>query len=174
MDPEKILAAAKAAKPKVQIEEYRDAVNVLRDKGYTWREIADFLNQQGVQTDHTRVYRTFGKAIKESHTSSREVEIQRITFTGTRQTKKKNKWNILDLVLPTQIGKAISLTGFTWGSDKADLDQSLGDQLEFRNAILTVKSGNRFPMAFIKLDLKVQGDWQAHEVYIMPKWETLL
>ena len=71
MDPDQILAAAKAASPKVRLEEHRDAVEVLRDKGFTWRDIADFLNQQGVQTDHTRVYRTFGQSPKQRATESR-------------------------------------------------------------------------------------------------------
>ena len=68
MDKDKVLAAAKAAPQKIQLEEFRDAVETLREKGYTWREIADFLNEQGVQTDHTRVYRTFEKWLPKAKT----------------------------------------------------------------------------------------------------------
>ena len=38
---------------------HKDAVSVLRQKGYTWREIAEFLTDQGVQVDHTTLFRLF-------------------------------------------------------------------------------------------------------------------
>ncbi len=60
MNPEELSAEARSAPPKVRLEEYRDAVEALREKGYTWREVADFLTERGVATDHTRVYRLFG------------------------------------------------------------------------------------------------------------------
>ena len=61
MKANEILAAAKALPEKQNLEEYRETVEVLRDKGYTWREIAEFLNERGVSTDHTRLFRLFGK-----------------------------------------------------------------------------------------------------------------
>lgn len=61
MERKKILSDAKSAPDKRGLEAHRDAINVLRDKDYTWREIAEFLNQRGVQADHTKIFRMFNK-----------------------------------------------------------------------------------------------------------------
>lgn len=39
------------------LESYEEVISTLREKGLSWREIADFLNQRGVNTDHTKVFR---------------------------------------------------------------------------------------------------------------------
>ena len=175
MNREEILAAAKAAESKVRIEEHAEAVKILREKGYTWREIAEFLNKQGIQTDHTRVYRTFGKSPKSRPTETRTIQIQAITYLGERKTKRSNYWNVLELVLPSKLGAPITLVGYTWGTGAPSLVLGAENAVEFRDATLVVKSGDKFPMAYIKLELKVEGDrWSMQEVYIMPKWEALL
>ena len=61
MDLKKIISDAKAAKPKEPLSAYNDAISILRGKGYSWREIAAFLSERGVKTDHTKVYRHFKK-----------------------------------------------------------------------------------------------------------------
>ena len=48
MNPQEILAEAKAAPPKTRIEEYRETVQTLREKGYSWREIADSPYRPGL------------------------------------------------------------------------------------------------------------------------------
>jgi hypothetical protein len=55
--PEEILEAAKAAPHRNPLEDHRATIETLRQKKYTWREIADFLNDRGVETDHTTIYR---------------------------------------------------------------------------------------------------------------------
>jgi hypothetical protein len=52
-----ILEAAQAAPPKQALEAHREVIELLRGKGYSWREIATFLNGHGVAADHTAVYR---------------------------------------------------------------------------------------------------------------------
>ena len=54
-----ILAAAQRAPEKRGLGKHREAVRLLRGKGYTWREIATFLTNSGVVVDHTTVFRTF-------------------------------------------------------------------------------------------------------------------
>jgi hypothetical protein len=51
------LEAARAAPTKQALEAHREAIELLRNKGYSWREIASFLNEHGVTTDHTAIYR---------------------------------------------------------------------------------------------------------------------
>ena len=175
MNRDEILAEAKAAPPKVRLEEYREAVQELREKGFTWREIADFLTQRGVPTDHTRIYRTFGKQSKQRRTESRPVEISRITYLGERMTKKKKTWNLMEIELPSKLDKPITVMGYAWGTGAARFALGDEDTIAFRDATLVTKSGSSFPMAFIKAEFRAEGDyWSVQEVYIVPKWEALL
>jgi hypothetical protein len=57
MSPEKLLQEAKAASPKRGLESYLETVLELRRKGNSYRQIAEFLNEKGITTDHTTVYR---------------------------------------------------------------------------------------------------------------------
>ena len=57
MDSHKMLEEAKTVPEKQGLEAYSAAVWELRRKGKTYREIAEFLNERGVPTDHTAVYR---------------------------------------------------------------------------------------------------------------------
>ena len=68
MEPSKILKEAKSAPDRRGLEVHREAVLVLREKDYSWRDIAEFLTERGVQTDHTKVYRMFNKPKKRKTT----------------------------------------------------------------------------------------------------------
>ena len=61
-DPEIVArAAAEAAAPRV-LEDYIDAIETLRDKKFTFREIAEWLGQQfGIHADHNSVWRAYTK-----------------------------------------------------------------------------------------------------------------
>lgn len=175
MNPKEILAEAKAATSKTRIEEYREAVHTLREKGYSWREIADFLKERGVVTDHTRIYRTFGKTNKQRRKESREIQISKITFIGVRKTKKNNFWNVMEFLLPSKLGENITVVGYAWGKDGYNYVLKEDDTMIYRNTTLVIKSGEGFPISYVKLEFKVEGDqWSAQEVYIMPKWEKLI
>ena len=175
MKREEIIAAALAAEPKVRIEEYREAVDILRDKGYTWREIAEFLNHKGIQTDHTRVYRTFGKTPKQHAPESREIQIDKIIYKGIRKTKRNNAWNVLELDVPSKLDKTITLIGHSWGAGAPDFALTNDNEMTFRKPKLVIKSGDKFPMACISLELALKSDsWSHQDVYIMPKWHSLI
>ena len=57
MQPDALLALANEMPSKFGVESYRDTISALRRKRYSWREIADFLIEKGVKTDHARIYR---------------------------------------------------------------------------------------------------------------------
>ena len=61
MDIDRIINDAKAAEPKEPLVAVAEVILTLRDKGYSWRDIASFLSERGVKTDHTKVYRYFKK-----------------------------------------------------------------------------------------------------------------
>ena len=175
MDRDAILAAAQATEPKTRLEEHREAVQTLRDKGFTWRDIAEFLTEQGVPTDHTRVYRTFGKPAKQRRTESRPLEISRITYLGEQMTKRGRTWNVMEIELPSKLGQPITVVGHAWGGGSAKFALRDENSIAFRDASLVIKTGGGFPMAFIKAEFRAEGDyWSPQEVYIMPKWEALL
>ena len=56
-DPEKLLAEAEAIPAKVRLAEYWDTVSVLREKDYSWREIADWLSERGVTVHYKQLER---------------------------------------------------------------------------------------------------------------------
>lgn len=62
MDIDRIINDADAAEPKEPLVAVAGVISTLRDKGYSWRDIASFLNERGVKTDHTRVYRFHKKS----------------------------------------------------------------------------------------------------------------
>jgi hypothetical protein len=38
---------------------YVDSIHVLREKGFSYREIADWLSKRGIDADHNAVYRVY-------------------------------------------------------------------------------------------------------------------
>ena len=56
-DPERLLAEAEALPDKVRLSEYGDTISVLRDKDYSWREIAEWLTERGVSVHYKQLER---------------------------------------------------------------------------------------------------------------------
>ncbi|MEM9406413.1 MAG: hypothetical protein AAGA81_10290 [Acidobacteriota bacterium] len=174
MNLKDITAAAKAAPPKVPLEEYREAVEALRNKGYTWREVAAFLQERGVAADHTRIYRHFGNPTTNRVTEEREVEVQRFTYLGEKTKKSKKTWDVFEIELPSSLGGPIVLLGFAMGGSFSE--RAEGDAVGVRASRLVTKSGNKgFPVAFLKAELENDGaDWREQEIYVAPQWDALL
>lgn len=59
--PESVLNEALNAPQRGDLALYVDAIKALRDKKWSWREIAEFLTERGVETDHTKVLRFMQK-----------------------------------------------------------------------------------------------------------------
>lgn len=174
MNLEDITAAAKAAPPKIPLEDYREAVEALRDKGYTWREVAAFLQERGVTADHTRIYRQFGNPTSQRVTEERAVELQRFTYLGEKITKSKKTWDVFEIELPSRLGGPIVLVGFALGGSFSE--RSEGDTVGVRATRLVTKSGNKgFPVAYLTAEVETDGgQWREHEIYIAPQWDALL
>jgi hypothetical protein len=73
-DPEVVMrAAAEAAAPRV-LEDYIDAISILRDKKFTFREIAEWLKKNfDIQADHNSVWRAYTKYM-DDYTAHLEAE----------------------------------------------------------------------------------------------------
>lgn len=44
---------------------YVDSIRVLRNKGFSYREIADWLSQRGIDVDHNAVYRAYTNSLSD-------------------------------------------------------------------------------------------------------------
>ena len=64
--PDYLLEEAKKERNKKLLLDYSDTICLLRDeKGFTFREIAEWLTVNGVDTDHNAVYRAYIKGMPE-------------------------------------------------------------------------------------------------------------
>lgn len=56
-----ILADAVGAPERTDLAAHAEAIRTLRDKNWSWREIAEFLRERGLETDHTKLIRFMAK-----------------------------------------------------------------------------------------------------------------
>jgi hypothetical protein len=61
VSPQSILKAALAAPNKDPLAQHLGTIFALREKDYSWREIADFLGEHGVKAEHTKLFRLYTK-----------------------------------------------------------------------------------------------------------------
>lgn len=59
--------------------------------------------------------------------------------------------------LPSKLGHPITVVGYTWGTGIADFEVQGDNTIAFQHATLVVKSGDKFPTAYIKVELKMEG-----------------
>jgi len=57
VDPDKLLAEAEAIPSKVKLADYWQTVTVLREKDFSWREIAEWLTERGVPVHYKQLER---------------------------------------------------------------------------------------------------------------------
>jgi hypothetical protein len=75
-DPAAILEDARRAPARTDLGPYLEAVRTLRVKKWSWREIAEFLNTRGVETDHTKLLRFIQKHEKRFQIPSADAYYQ--------------------------------------------------------------------------------------------------
>jgi hypothetical protein len=64
--PEYLLEQARGESNRKLLQDYAETIGVLRDeKGFSFREIADWLTENGVQADYNSVYRVYTKGMSE-------------------------------------------------------------------------------------------------------------
>lgn len=62
-DPHHLLMEAEEEMANSDLRQYADVISTLRSKGFSFREIAQWLTKRGVPTDHNGVYRVFTTAL---------------------------------------------------------------------------------------------------------------
>lgn len=59
--PKGMLEEAEAEANQRELADYRDTISLLRQKGFSFREIGEFLSKRGIFADHNAVYRVYTK-----------------------------------------------------------------------------------------------------------------
>jgi hypothetical protein len=63
-DPQQLRSEAEKEPSRRGLEEYSDTIRVLKeDKGFSYREIAAWLQQRGLAVDHNAIWRTYSKSL---------------------------------------------------------------------------------------------------------------
>ena len=78
--PELVLRAAEEEPPQRLLDDYTDSIHALREKNFTFREIADWLKKFGFEVDHNAVWRAYAKTVPdhEAHQEAqRDEELER-------------------------------------------------------------------------------------------------
>jgi hypothetical protein len=57
--PEEVLAAAELAAPVFHIAKYYRAIRLMREKGYSWRGVAEWLKQFGIEISYVHLRRIY-------------------------------------------------------------------------------------------------------------------
>lgn len=66
MPPPEFLFREAEQEPDLQtLSAYVDSIRVLRDKGFSYREIAHWLSEHGVDVDHNAVYRVYTNSLSD-------------------------------------------------------------------------------------------------------------
>jgi hypothetical protein len=64
-DPERLFREAEQEPDVRALCAYVDSIRMLRDKGFSYREIADWLSERGLDVDHNAVYRAYTKSLSD-------------------------------------------------------------------------------------------------------------
>jgi len=144
-----ILEDAQLAPSKSSIEEHKEAILILRSKKFTWREIANFLIERGVQTDHTQVYRfitkikTRNQIMSFPNADDYKKALTEISITDAQKLMLKAHFKALNRSISfTQLAEAAGYDSHTAANSQyGKLGHMLGDALNFDFYILTAEDG---------------------------------
>ncbi len=56
-DPQDLLSSAEKMPEKVSLGRYWESVSTLREKGYSWREVSEWLEKHGLKVHHSQLHR---------------------------------------------------------------------------------------------------------------------
>ena len=120
-DPDEVArAAAEACAPRV-LEDYIEAIETLRDKKFTFREIADWLGKKfSIQADHNSVWRAYTKHMNEfeAHQEAeadeeleRDEAIEYSNANGMTESITPNTALVAEVATDTKVIAEVPITG---------------------------------------------------------------
>jgi transposase-like protein len=74
--PEELFREAEEEPNYRDLSHYADTIRILRDKGFSYRDIAEWMSERGVPVDHNAVYRVFTNSLSDydAHLESERVD----------------------------------------------------------------------------------------------------
>jgi hypothetical protein len=77
-DPTQLQAEAQKEPRRRGLVDYRETIQLLKDdKGFSFREIATWLKQRGLNVDHNAVWRAYSKETQEGSMPGRQEQNER-------------------------------------------------------------------------------------------------
>ena len=77
-DPRELLEEALAENDKHYLRPYWTTINALREKKFSYRQIAEWLNQRGLNVDHNAIYREHTKHMSPEEESAQDLYDQNL------------------------------------------------------------------------------------------------
>ena len=78
IDPKQLRAEAEKEPPRHGLSRYADVIALLKqEKGFSFREIADWLQQRGLGVDHNAVWRTYSRTVAARSAGDNNERIER-------------------------------------------------------------------------------------------------
>lgn len=93
--PEAVLEEARQAPARTDLAPYLDAIKTLRQKKWSWREVAEFLRERGVDTDHTKLLRFMQKHEKRWQVPPSAAYYQALTQLRSTGKLVSPQWDML-------------------------------------------------------------------------------
>jgi hypothetical protein len=156
MNENDILKDAYAAPQKITLEQHRDTVRVLREKGYTWREIASFLTARGIPATHTTVLRLTTTSVKKNKpkmttsslptASDYQNALERVEVTFAQRAMLKAHYDAPNRSITyTQLAKAAGFDTYDGANAQyGKLGRKLGEAIGFEFVDSDTRLGEKF------------------------------
>ena len=78
IDPEQLRAEAEKEPPRHGLSQYAEVIALLKqEKGFSFREIATWLQQRGVSVDHNAVWRIYSRTVTAGTIGGDSKQIER-------------------------------------------------------------------------------------------------
>ena len=77
-DPNELLEEALVENDKHYLRPYRKTIKALREKKFSYRQIADWLNDRGLDVDHNSIYREHTKHMSPEEESAQDLYDQNL------------------------------------------------------------------------------------------------
>jgi hypothetical protein len=85
-DPQKLQAEAEHEPSRRGLDDYAQVIRLLKDdKGFSFREIAAWLQQRGMKSDHNAVWRAYCKLAPAEQPVSTSEQRERLERHGARE-----------------------------------------------------------------------------------------
>ena len=141
MDINQLIKEAKEAKSKNGLKSYTEVINTLRKKGYSWRDISEFLAERGVKADHTKIYRLHtklnsmkGKTMSVITSEEYQEGLKTISLNESQLKMLKTHYNAINRSITyTELARSAGFEDWkTANLQYGKLGRSLGEAVGFK------------------------------------------